>query len=361
MTRARASLAKGAAAGPIDLAALRKQLERYVKAGDVPALRELEAKARGVETYVRQKAGDHKESRELANGAAEAVVRIQRALGTLFVQTLKRGNPKKSRSAPFKLEEIGVTKKESSRWQKLAKVPEERFEDHIAVVRERCGRLTSTGLIAAASESKSYQPDEHYSPADYVELVREVLGEIELDPATSLRAQETVVAQRFYTKAEDGLAHDWSGRVFMNPPYSDPAPFVAKLLEHLGTGDVPEAIVLTNNTTDTEWAQSLLEASSAVCFTRGRIAFDRPDSKANKGTRQGQIFFYLGNDPESFVAAFEEFNFDADKEPIRNAILRPASPLHVPEEDEADVVDDEAEEKPAAGDWFDEEQPEASA
>lgn len=59
---------------------------------------------------------------------------------------------------------------------------------------------------------------EHYTPADYVEAARYVLGRIELDPASSARANETVGADRFYTKDDNGLAKPWFGRVYLNPP-----------------------------------------------------------------------------------------------------------------------------------------------
>jgi phage N-6-adenine-methyltransferase len=354
--------------GPaINLAVLGKQIARLVKSGDLEGLKELHAKAEGVEAYIRSKRPEREAGLDAQGFAAHAVLLVERGIGSALAtrprpDNLKKGPRPSKKEVREKLRDMGISDKQSHRWQRLAKMDLATFEARVAAILEKGRRATTSGALKeTASEAKKYDGDEHWTPADYIDLVREVLGSIDLDPATSLKAQETVVAQQFYTKQDDGLSKEWAGRVFLNPPYSDPAPFVEKLLEALGTGAVPEAIVLTNNTTDTTWAQSLLEASAAVCFTRGRIAFDRPDSKANKGTRQGQIFFYLGNDADSFIAAFEEFNFDADKEPVRNAILRPSSPLHVPEEAEA-AEEDEAEEKPAAsGEWFEEERPEASA
>lgn len=277
--------------------------------------------------------------RDSMNDALEIVLRAQRRFGEFLVENgLGKGRPKNAEASTFSLGRLEIERHEALRCRKLAKSDEQKFEDHIITVRSKGDRLTMSGALAAISDEPTYKSDEWYTPANYVELVRDVLGSIDLDPASSLKAQTVVGATLWYGKAEDGLAHDWAGRVFLNPPYSNPAPFVAKLLEALGTGDVPEAIVLTNNTTDTEWAQSLLDASAAVCFTRGRIAFDQVDKEGRRteipNTRQGQIFFYLGNDADSFVEAFEEFNFDADKEPIRNAILRPSAPLYVPAEAE---------------------------
>ncbi len=50
---------------------------------------------------------------------------------------------------------------------------------------------------------------EWYTPDGFVEAARDVLGEIELDPASSEAAQRTVNATVYYTKQDDGLAHDW--------------------------------------------------------------------------------------------------------------------------------------------------------
>ena len=91
--------------------------------------------------------------------------------------------------------------------------------------------------------------NEWFSPPEYIELVREVMGAIDLDPASSAEANQVVRATRFYTIEDDGLVQDWSGRVWLNPPYSrDLMPkFVEKLKSSFQSGDVSAAIMVSHN------------------------------------------------------------------------------------------------------------------
>lgn len=94
-----------------------------------------------------------------------------------------------------------------------------------------------------------------------VEAAREVLGGIDLDPASSELANETVKARQFYTEQDDGLSESkrWRGRVWMNPPYGGQAEgFVNKLLEEYEAGNVSAAIALLNSRSmATRWFQPL--------------------------------------------------------------------------------------------------------
>lgn len=59
---------------------------------------------------------------------------------------------------------------------------------------------------------------EHGTPPEIVEAARKVLGCIDLDPASSAVFNEAVKAEWFFTKEDDGLAQEWSGMVYLNPP-----------------------------------------------------------------------------------------------------------------------------------------------
>lgn len=149
--------------------------------------------------------------------------------------------------------------------------------------------------------------NEWYTPARYVDLARSVMGTIDVDPASNDHAQKTVKAAIFYTAETDGLDKDWHGKVWMNPPYSNPEvqQFTEKVAEEYLSGRVTEAIVLTNNAGDTAWHHALADVSSAMCITRGRIRFESP-TRAGNSPAMGQSFFYLGPNVAHFASLFGE-------------------------------------------------------
>jgi len=147
---------------------------------------------------------------------------------------------------------------------------------------------------------------EAYTPAQYIEAAREVMGSIDLDPASNEKAQEVVKAKVYYTKEDDGLDKPWDGNIFLNPPYSHPEVkyFVDKLLAELKPGQ--QAILLTNNNTDTNFFHDAVRQAAVVCFTKGRINFLKPDGSVSSPTN-GQVFYYFGDNKDDFIRVFSQF------------------------------------------------------
>jgi DNA N-6-adenine-methyltransferase (Dam) len=142
----------------------------------------------------------------------------------------------------------------------------------------------------------------------YLDAVREVLGTIDLDPASSHDAQQTVQAARFYTAQENGLARAWYGRMFLNPPYAQPLIelFITRLVEEFRVGHVSEAILLTNNSTETHWFRTAEAAASRLCFTKKRIPF--VDTQGHRvSPTNGNVFFYFGAQEARFREVFQAF------------------------------------------------------
>jgi len=153
---------------------------------------------------------------------------------------------------------------------------------------------------------------EWHTPPAIIASVKEVMGGIDLDPASSEAANETVGAKRFYSELQDGLLQDWNAsRLFMNPPYARVIidQWIAKLLEEsMIFRRVEQWMCLVNNATDTRWAQKLLANSACVCFIAGRLRFTTPVGSDKNGPLQGQMLCYGGLpdylDCDAFVRTF---------------------------------------------------------
>jgi phage N-6-adenine-methyltransferase len=151
--------------------------------------------------------------------------------------------------------------------------------------------------------------NEWYTPSEYIAAARWVLGDIDLDPASSVIANQTVGAKQYFTAEDDGLLQEWRGRVWMNPPYASEliGRFADKLAAHFAGGDVSEAVVLVNNATETGWFQVMLEQASAVCFVKRRIRFIDMAGNPSGAPLQGQAILYLGKNVSTFARAFAGF------------------------------------------------------
>lgn len=151
--------------------------------------------------------------------------------------------------------------------------------------------------------------NEWYTPDEYLDAARRVVGEFDLDPASNPIANEKVRAATFYTAEDSGLVKEWAGVVWMNPPYEGRliGQFAEKLCDSFAAGHVTAAVVLVNNATETRWFQAIAEQASAVCFPKGRVKFWHPRKEAVP--LQGQAVLYLGSDKEAFVSEFSSFGF----------------------------------------------------
>ena len=145
--------------------------------------------------------------------------------------------------------------------------------------------------------------NEWYTPAEYIEAARKAMGSIDTDPASNDIANKVVKAEKYYTIETNGLAHDWHGNVWMNPPYSSDliTKFIEKLKEQ--RGNYEQAIILVNNATETQWFYEIVKIASAVCFPKSRVKFYMPDGKTG-APLQGQAVLYVGDNYEKFISAF---------------------------------------------------------
>ena len=92
----------------------------------------------------------------------------------------------------------------------------------------------------------------------------------DLDVAAPPGGVPWIPADRFYTKADNGLAQEWSGRVWMNPPYSESTAWAIRFREHgNGVALMPFAKAI--------WFGDLWESDGAVALLPTRTRFMSTD------------------------------------------------------------------------------------
>ena len=97
--------------------------------------------------------------------------------------------------------------------------------------------------------------DDYYTP----KWVFDALGvEFDLDVASPVGGISWIPAKKYFTQYDDGLVQDWAGkRVWMNPPYSKPQPWINKWLKN-GNG---LALVPASNGA---WLQNMWENAGGI-------------------------------------------------------------------------------------------------
>jgi phage N-6-adenine-methyltransferase len=127
--------------------------------------------------------------------------------------------------------------------------------------------------------------DDWYTPP----YIFDALGlEFDLDPAAPPGGVPWIPAARHYSVAEDGLSQPWEGRVWLNPPYSKPWPWVRRLMEH-GDG----ICLIPGDSSVAAW-QEAAQAADAVCFVAGRMKFVQPGNDNVMSARFSSVLMAFG-------------------------------------------------------------------
>lgn len=142
----------------------------------------------------------------------------------------------------------------------------------------------------------SKNTDERFTPKKYVDSVRLVLGEIDLDPASSFVANQRIKAVRYFSEGDSGLNHHWHGNVFCNPPYSRGNLLIwsKKIVKEFEEGNLDNGIYLVPFDPSTEWFKVI--NGFPFCATDHRLNFLEYNSNLKK-------FFFLKN-PENASCFF---------------------------------------------------------
>lgn len=157
--------------------------------------------------------------------------------------------------------------------------------------------------------------DSYYSPDLYTAGAREVMGGIDLDPAScglankgDGGAHKGVRAKTFFDISQDGLGQEWYGRVWINPPFGEWQHWSRKCEKELLSGRVTELCIFLGTTTITNSGFARLKKMAQALYI--------PDGRKHGNTwgpksiltsaYQGHCLFYWGPNAEKFKEVFSE-------------------------------------------------------
>lgn len=121
--------------------------------------------------------------------------------------------------------------------------------------------------------------------------VIDLLGPFDMDPCAATNPPWPT-AKTMFTVEDDGLAQEWQGLVWLNPPYSQVWKWLDRLAEHRN------GIALIFARTETKgFHKYVWNRADMVVFPEGRIKFHHPDGtpgKTNAGAPSCFVGYGLG-------------------------------------------------------------------
>jgi ParB family chromosome partitioning protein len=173
---------------------------------------------------------------------------------------------------------------------------------------------------------------EYYTPLFLIDAAYMVLGDIDLDPASSIKANKGIAAKHIFTKEDNGLTKKWYGKVWLNHPFgksedkckkictkkickergyhiTERKPgnedWINKLVNSYYDGEVTEALCITFYSSSERWFTPLL--SFPRCVLIPRTNYYSPNGNIVKGVSKGSVITYLGKNIKLFNEVFETY------------------------------------------------------
>ncbi len=139
------------------------------------------------------------------------------------------------------------------------------------------------------------------------------LGQIDLDPTSD--REKTIPAKQHITESENCLGPKvWlATNAYMNPPFSNPLPFVKRLSYECINRTVDEAIaVLKSGCIHNKGTGRLIaETAKAVCFwgagKQPRLGFLNSEGHQSKNADFNCILVYWGSDAHHFTRVSNDY------------------------------------------------------
>lgn len=275
----------------------RAALAQAENLADIGAVREIAERAR-------RYASAAKLGRAAENHAARLRLEAERKAGALLAESEKQAGartPTESRSVTPRLQDLGVTKKQSSDWQRMAKVPEPIFEAHVEQAQRKGEALTTAGVVQVARQIERQQRAAEPKPVVRPETVP---ARIERGSALSMHLPSDLV-HLIITSPPYGVGIEYADG---DVPAAEWESFMYRWLGEALRVTAPGGRLALNVSLDTAtggfrptYAQAVRQAMQAGWRYRSTILW--ADNELGKSTARGSVdsasspYIYAGAEP----------------------------------------------------------------
>lgn len=230
-----------------------------------------------VEFYKAQ--DDHQTSQQ----AKEISMRSARQAGVILLPPGQGGQTPREvggrGNSPSKLaslcDDAGISNTTADNWQKLARVPIDKFEAYFAEAEYMNWEYSIASLMKFAGEWYGRSDIAEWETPQWLFDILNKEFSFDLDVCA---LPENTKCKRYYTPDDDALKQEWKGTCWMNPPYGTAIKtWMAKAKESALNGAAVICLVPARPDTNWWW-DNCIEAE--VRFIRGRLQWPDSDTAA---------------------------------------------------------------------------------
>jgi hypothetical protein len=133
---------------PREFVVLNKASQMLAQANSIDEIKTIRDKAEAARIYVKAA----RLGLGLQNRAAEVKLRAERKAGTYLKSLKLRGGDRKSKkyAAALKLKDLGITRDQSKRWQRIASISDDEFDKFLNDMNDQSREVTSAALLRIA-------------------------------------------------------------------------------------------------------------------------------------------------------------------------------------------------------------------
>jgi len=111
----------------------------------------------------------------------------------------------------------------------------------------------------------------------------DALGPFDLDPCAAPEPRPWDTAKTHWGRGDNSLGREWTGRVWLNPPYGPP-PIIGPWLRRMKEHNHGTALIFARTETAL-FFKTVWPVARAALFLKGRLTFYRPDGTHPGTTR----------------------------------------------------------------------------